>query len=48
MRLKTPIYTVYGLLLCGYLVVASRNGYSLLNTMTPRFMRSSGAMLQHK
>ncbi len=48
MRLKTPVYTIYGLLLCGYLAVASRYGFSLLNTMTPRFLRSSGAMLQHK
>jgi hypothetical protein len=48
MKLKTPIYLIYGFLLCGYLAVASRNGYSLLNTMTPGFLRSSGPSLQHK
>ena len=48
MKLKTPIYLIYGFLLCGYLAVASRNGYSLLNSMTPTFLRSSGPSLQHK
>jgi len=48
MKIKTPLYLAYGLALCGYLAVASRNGYSLLNTMTPSFLRSSGSSLQHK
>ena len=48
MKLKTPIYLIYGFLLCGYLAVASRNGYSLLNTITPPAFRSSGPSLQHK
>ncbi len=48
MKAKTPIYLLFASLLCGYLVVASRNGYSLLNTLTPPAFRSSGVNLQHK
>jgi len=48
MKLSTPVYFLLGVALCLYLGAASRNGWSLVRTLTPRAMLPSASSLQHK
>jgi hypothetical protein len=48
MKLKTPLYLVFALGLCGYLTLASRNGWVLWQTLTPRVFRPGLGSVQHK
>ncbi|MBN8247946.1 MAG: hypothetical protein J0L84_10935 [Verrucomicrobia bacterium] len=48
MKLSTPVYFLLGTVLCLYLGLASRNGWSLVRTLTPRALLPSASSLQHK
>mgnify|MGYP003383193706 CR=1 FL=1 len=48
MRLATPVYFAVGTALCLYLAMASRNGWSLVQSLTPRAFTPAGRNLQHK
>lgn len=49
MKIRTPVYLVYSLLLCVYVALAGWRGWVLVDTLTPRFLRPSGPSgLAHK
>jgi len=48
MRIATPAYFAISTALCLYLGLASRNGWSLIQTLSPRTFIPSARTLQHK
>ncbi len=48
MKVTTPVYFAVGTALCLYLAMASRNGWSLGQSVTPRAVTPAGRSLQHK
>ena len=48
MKFRNPIYLALGLVLVAYVALANHNGWSLLQTITPRPWQSSAPSTQHK
>jgi hypothetical protein len=48
MKIRNPIYLALALALTGYVALANHNGWSLLQSVTPRVWQPAVPNTQHK
>ena len=48
MRIRTPIYLIFALIVSGYVAAANYNGWSLVQSAASQTFRRLGPNTQHK